>query len=97
MMRLRTRAAREAAVILGRSAVEQALADRQGVAEYLLAHPAAVLEAVHGIRAHLPNEVAAAVTFAATLEPAVRVAVAGAWADRGTARVLAGVGLEESP
>lgn len=97
MTRLRSRAAREAAVILGRSAVEQALADRAAVAAYLAAHPAAVLAAVRGIRGHLPDDVPGAVAFAAGLAEPVRVAVAGAWADGATARLLAGLGLEEAP
>lgn len=97
MIRLRSRAAREAAVVLGRSAVEQALADREAVASYILANPAAVREAVRAIRSYLPADVPGAVAYAAGLEVPLRVAIAGAWADRATARVLAGLGLEERP
>lgn len=84
-------------MILGREAVTQALADREAVTAYLYAHPAAVRLASRGVRACLPHDVAGAVAFAASLDPALRVALAGAWADRGTARTLAGLGLEETP
>lgn len=95
-MRPRSKAAREAAVILGRDAVERAMANREAVTSYLHQNPGAVRAAIRGILAHLPDDVPAAVAFAATLPAELRTAIAGAWADRAAARLLNVMGLEET-
>jgi urease accessory protein UreF len=94
-MRLRTKAAREAAVILGSAAVARAVANRDAVTAYLYEHPGEVRAAIKAIVAYLPSDVTGATAYASTLAPELRTALAGAWADRAAPRVLAGIGLEE--
>lgn len=91
----RTRAAREAVVILGRAAVERALSHRDQVTAYLAANPREVREAIAGIRQYLPHDVPGAVTFATSLPPAMREAIAGGWVEGAGLRAISRLGLEE--
>lgn len=90
------RAQREAVVVLGREAVEMALADLPSASQYILNNPKPVRQAIAEIRRCLPDRLEDAISYAAGLAPDLRVAVAGAWAGGAGAHALARLGIEEA-
>lgn len=89
------RARAEATIVLGREAVEAALADLPKASRYIIDHPAEVRAAVRTILGHLPEQLEEAIAYAASMDPQLREAVAGAWAGGASTAALASLGIEE--
>ncbi len=84
----------EATVVLGRSVVDEALADLDRTARLYARHAAAVRAAFAGIRERR-RDLVSAQAFAAELPREVALAVAGAWAADVAERALGFLGIEE--
>lgn len=90
-----SRAAIEAAVILGRVTVGDALRDPTKAKAALFAHAGAVAIAVRELR-QLLDDVPRAVAYAESLPAAVRLALAAAWAGDAGAEAIGELGLMEA-
>ena len=92
----RSRAQKEATVILGREAVTAALSYPERVTRFLEQHMDDVRAECKVIAVMLPQQLKEAVVYAAALEPEMREAIAGAWLKVSTRRLMSRIGMERT-
>lgn len=85
----------EARVVFGRQAVEEALTDPLTVAREVARSPRRMFEAVRALQGMLPERVQDAASYASSLPPPLRLALAGLWCgDASARRRMTEAGLE---